>query len=86
MRLFKRKPKPPLADAIRMVGDAVEVAYAYVRDRHFLPTEEELRLLDAFAEALWQNHATVQYIARTMHQRAKGEARKFTDPEMFDCH
>ena len=32
MRPFKRKPKPPLAKAIRMVSDATEVAYKYLRD------------------------------------------------------
>lgn len=73
MRLFKRKPKPPLADAIRMVGDAVEIAYKYLRDRKHMPSEEELRLLDGLVEALWANHATAQYIARNMRQRANGE-------------
>lgn len=89
MRLFKRKPKPPLADAIHMVGDAVEVAYKYLRDRKHMPSEEELHLLDRLAEALWANHATAQYIARNMRQRAHGEpegAKKFTDPTVFDYH
>ena len=89
MRLFKPKTKPPLEGAIRMVGDAVEVAYKYLRDRKHMPTEEELKLLDRLVEALWQNHATAQYIARNMHQRFRGEpegAKKFTDPEAFDYH
>jgi hypothetical protein len=89
MKLFKRKPKPPLADAIRMVGDAVEVAYKYLRDRQHTPSEEELHLLDRLAEALWANHATAQYIARNMRQRAAGEpegTKKFTDSAVFDYH
>ena len=89
MRLFKPKQKPPLEGAIRMVGDTVEVAYKYLRDRKHMPTEEELKLLDQLVEALWQNHATAQYIARNMHQRFRGEpegAKKFTDPEVFDYH
>lgn len=80
--LFKRKSKPPLADAIRMVGNATEVAYQYLRDRSHMPTEEELRLLNQLAEVLWANHATAQYIARNMHQRSQGVpegANKFTD-------
>ena len=89
MRLFKRKSKPPLEGAIRMVSDAVEVAYKYKRDRRHMPTEEELRLFDQLAKALWSNHATAQYIARNMRQRANGEpegAKKFTDPAVFDYH
>ena len=87
--LFRRKPKPPLAEAILMVGDATEIAYKYLRDRKHIPTEEELRLLNQLAEAMWANHATVQYIARNMGQRFRGEpegAKKFTDPEAFNYH
>ncbi len=73
MRLFKPEPKPPLEEAIRMAGDAVEVAYAYLRDRKRMPTEEELARLDQLVEALWQNHATAQSIARKMHRRFRGE-------------
>lgn len=89
MKLFKRKPKPPLEDAICMVGDAVEVAYKYLRDHKHMPTEEELRLLDGLVAALWSNHSTAQYIVRNMRQRANGEpegAKKFTDPKVFDWH
>lgn len=73
MRLFKRKSKPPLAEAIRMVGDATEIAYKYLRDRKHMPTEGELLLLNQLAEALWANHATAQYISRNMHQRLHNE-------------
>lgn len=71
------------------MADAVEIAYQYLRDRKHRPTEDELRLLDELAEVLWQNHATAQYIARNMHQRAKGQpegAKKFTDPNAFEYH
>lgn len=87
MRFFKRKPKPPLLDAIRMVSDATEIAYKYLRDRKHMPSEEELRLLNQLAETLWQNHATAQYIARNMGQRSRGEpegAKKFTDSGVAD--
>jgi hypothetical protein len=72
-----------------MVGDAVEIAYKYLRDRKHTPTQEELALLDQLAETLWANRATAEYIVRCMHQRARGEpegAKKFTDPEVFDYH
>ncbi len=85
--LFRRKPKPPLADAIRMVGDATEMAYKYLRDRKHMPSEEELRLFNQLAEILWENHVTAQYISRNMHQRSRGEpegAKKYTDPVMLD--
>ena len=89
MKLFKRKPKPPLEEAVQMVGNAVEVAYQYLRDRKHMPSEEELRLLNKLAEVLWTNHATAQYIARNMRQHFNGEpegAKKFTDPAIADYH
>ena len=89
MMLFRRKPKPPLEEAIRTVGDAVEVAYKYLRDRKHMPSEEELRQFDQLAKALWENHCSAQYISRNMHQRSRGEpegAKKFTDPAVFDYH
>ena len=89
MRLFQRKPKPPLAEAICAVSNAVEASYQYLRDKKHMPTEEELQLFDQLAETLWQNHSTAQYIARNMHQRFRGEpegAKKFTDSEVFDYH
>jgi hypothetical protein len=87
--LFRRKPKPPLAEAIRMVSEATEAAYKYLRDRGHMPTEDELRLLNQLAETLWTNHATAQYISRNMHQRSRGEpegAKKFTDEAAADYH
>lgn len=89
MRLFKPKPKPPLADAARMVAEAVEIAYRYKRDHHHMPSAEELRLLDTLVETLWAGCATTSYLARTMRKRANGEpegATKFTDATAFDYH
>ena len=70
---FNRKPKSPLKEAIRMVHDAVEIAYTYLRDRKHMPNAEELILLDRLAETLWSNHATAQHIARKLRQRSRGE-------------
>ncbi len=87
--LFKRKPKPPIGRVVEMVGDAVEIAYGYLRDRKHIPTEAELQQLDQLAQILWESHCTAQYIARCMRQRSRGEpegVKKFTDAEVFDYH
>lgn len=70
--LFRRKPKPPLKQALTLVGDAVEIAYKYLRDRKQIPTEQELHHLDQLALLLWESHVTVQYIARHLRRRARG--------------
>jgi hypothetical protein len=71
--LFKRKPKPSLWDSIFLVNDSSEVAYEYLRDQQYIPSENELRLFDALSQALLRNHAMVKYITRIMHRRAHGE-------------
>ena len=87
MRLFKRKTKPPIEDALGMVSEAIEVAYRYKRDKGYVPSETELQQFDRLAQYLWEAHTTAQYIARCLYQRSRGEiegAKKFTDPAVFD--
>lgn len=89
MKWFRRKPRPPLAEAIRKVHEAIEIAWRYKRDRLYMPGEEDIRLLCHLTETLWDTHATAQYIAITLRQRANGEqegAAKFTDEKAFDYH
>ncbi len=86
---FKKRPKPPLARAISLVHEAVEIAYQYKRDKRYQPTDDDLRMFEGLYEALSHNMATAGYISRCMDQRARGEpegAKKFTDPEVFDYH
>lgn len=56
-----------------MTDDAVEIAYQYLRDRRYQPSEEELALLDKLVESLWQNHATAHYIARSLRARSRAK-------------
>ena len=42
--LFKRRPKPPLLQAVRLVDQAVLLIHAYWRDRGYRPSEADLRL------------------------------------------
>ena len=89
MRLFKRKPKPPLQEAIGLIHQAIEIAYKYKRDKYYQPTEDELELFLQLSNKLMEASATASYINRSMQQRFNGEpegAKKFTDPKIFDYH
>ncbi len=57
-----------------MTDDAVEIAYHYLRDRRYQPSEEELALLDKLVESLWQSHATAHYIARSLRARSRSKS------------
>ena len=71
--LFGREPKPPLADVIEMIDDAMEIAYLYLRDARHVSAEEDLGLMDRLAESLFAYHATAQYISRKMRGRIHGD-------------
>jgi hypothetical protein len=89
MNLFKRRPPPPLKRAIHLIHEAIEIAYQYKRNAHYMPTECDVELLEQLRETLWANHATAEYISRCVQQRMNGEqegAKKWHDKEVFDYH
>jgi hypothetical protein len=69
---FGVKSKPPLALAIGMVSDAMEVAYAYIRDGKRMTTKEEFEQLDVLAALLLVNAEITKYLFRGMRKRVKG--------------
>lgn len=74
MKLFDKKPKPPLAQAQLHLNDAIAVVYAYLPDEAHHTTPEELYALDQLAQAFWVNYATTTHIMRRL--RARMEERK----------
>ncbi len=87
--LFKKKPKPPLEEAISLVLQAVDIAYEYKRDKRYQPTEKDLMWFEWFRETLWTNHHTAEYISRCMQQRFRGEKEgspKWHNDKVFDYH
>lgn len=89
MFFFRRKSPTPLDEVFRHIGAAVEILYTYKRNKHYHPTEDELKQFTNAREAFWQAQSTAGYIERCLHQRFRGEqegAKKFTDSEVFDYH
>ena len=70
---FKRKPKPPLDDAIRMAHDAIAIAFRYKRDKAYRLSAEERQQLDQLVKILHESHAAAQYINHCLQQRSRGE-------------
>lgn len=79
MKLFRGKPKPPLAEAANLVAETMAIVHRYHRDRSWRPSAAELRELEAFADSLFARYATVQNIAR------KARARRAHE-DSFDKH
>lgn len=71
MKLFARKPKPPLEEAVRKAEEALEIAYTYLRDRRYVPSREDLYQVHMLAHTFWGHYTTAQYIARQLRERVK---------------
>jgi hypothetical protein len=69
--MFGLKPKPPLVLAISMVSDAMEVAFAHLRNAEKMNAEAEFEQLDMLAALLSVNAEITKYIFRVMRKRAK---------------
>lgn len=66
---LQKKEKSPVSLVIRMVYDALAIAYSYQRDLSYIPTMEELKLLDELEHALFECHASTSHINDFLQQR-----------------
>jgi len=70
--LFKRKPKPPLTEAARLMDQPDGLIHAYWRDRRYQPSEADLRLFLDLERTLFRSAATAGRIALRMERRFHG--------------
>jgi hypothetical protein len=70
---FRRKPKPPLAQAETLVQEAAALIHRYWRDREYTPSEADLTMFRRLEDRLFLCHATVRRIAIRMERRFHGE-------------
>ncbi|PVE24743.1 hypothetical protein DC522_08965 [Microvirga sp. KLBC 81] len=71
--VFRRKPKPPLAQAEKLVQEAATLIYRYWRDRDYMPSRSDLTMFHQLEEMLFHSHAAVRRIAIRMERRFHGE-------------
>lgn len=73
--VFTRR-KVGMGYAVKLVEEALSIAYNYRRDSRYVPDEAELKEFFQFAYALESAHATAAYIARRMQQRQQSEMQE----------
>ena len=71
--MFRKKDKMPLEEASNLVHLATEIAWAYKRDKDYLPTEEALDALGSLEKRLWEAHLTIGYIHRKLSERFENQ-------------
>ena len=71
-----KKAKQPLDYILRQMHDAMEMVYAYDQDPNFVPSEDEIVLLEMIQKQFAGYSAMAHIIVATLRQRAleAGEA------------
>lgn len=70
---FRRKPKPPLAQAEKLVQEAVALVYRYWRDKDYRPSPTDLQAFLRLERTLFRSDAIVRRLAIRMERRFHGE-------------
>ena len=70
---FRRKPNPPLAQAERLVQEAVRLVHGYWRDRDYRPSPTDLKAFQRLEAMLFRSYATVRRLTLRMERRFHGE-------------
>ena len=87
--LFKRKPKPELANALDLIQQACKIVMSHKRNKSYIPTKGEMALLQTIEHEFQSGYAMTSYVHRTLQQRLDGKpegAAKFTDKDAADYH
>ncbi|WP_445502312.1 hypothetical protein [Microvirga sp. G4-2] len=71
--VFRRKSKPPLTEAARLVQQAVALIHGYWRDTSYRPSTTDLTMFRQLKEMLFRSHGTVRRIAIRMERRFHDE-------------
>jgi hypothetical protein len=73
-----KKPKQPLDYILRQMHDAMEMVFAYDHDPNFVPSADDLVLLDMIQKQFAGYSAMSHIIVATLRQRAReaGEAEE----------
>ena len=71
--VFRRKPKPPLTEAARLVQQSVALIHAYWRDRDYMPSATDLTMFRQLEDKLFLCHAAVRRIVIRMERRFHDE-------------
>jgi hypothetical protein len=70
---FRRKVRPPLSEAARLVHQAVELIHQYWRDRRYMPSAADVKAFEDLETALFRSAAAARRIAIRMERRINGE-------------
>lgn len=87
--LFRRKPPPPLEQALEHIRQASEIVLNHKRNKQFMPDNKALELFQHIETSFHGGYATTSYVHRCMQQRMEGKpegATKFHDKEAADYH
>jgi hypothetical protein len=70
-QVIAKKPKMPLDYVLRKMHDAMELVVNYDHDPNFVPSRDQLLLLEMIYKQITAHHAMMIIILQTMRERAR---------------
>ncbi len=73
-------PSPPIEEALELLRQAMDIAFSYLEDPHYVPTEEELEQFRYMERSLLQHHAAAEALYRRLKERCRHPVTLSRDP------
>ncbi len=59
----------PIEETLELMRQAMDIAFAYLEDPHYVPTQEELAQFRYVERSLMQHHAAAEALYRRLKER-----------------
>jgi hypothetical protein len=69
---FSRKPRTPLQELVKSLDDVNATLYKYLRDKSYMPTEDDFKQIAAICDRYHTGFAFSGYFQRRLGQRIRG--------------
>jgi hypothetical protein len=69
---FKKKPRTPLQEIVKSLDDLNAILYKYLRDKSYMPTEDDLKQLRLMYDRYHTGYAFTSYVQQRLNQRFLG--------------
>ena len=81
-----QKNESPLEQSIRMIKEALDLAYYYQNDPEFMPSAEDLAQFVRLSETLFFYLSAANHMVRRLHERAGVQVPILNRPPFVNHH
>ncbi len=69
MKIFNKKPKPEIKEAIKLLQQSISIIYKYNSDKRCNPNKKDMEQLYHFQQVIQEIDCTSKYLYRKINQQ-----------------